>query len=158
MTIPLFGAICGRWASQSNWISDACMSLHTFADAEPTSAWRIKCLRFVAHFTASRAAQSPPGVRRHSHHSPFKLSEYYNIYVYKYVFLSNLPQRSRTGGIALHPHTRQGVAFTGDTLLIRGCGRTDFQEGSARSLYESVHQKLFTLPDNFRLFPAHDYK
>lgn len=52
----------------------------------------------------------------------------------------------------------QGIAFTGDTLLIRGCGRTDFQEGDARTLYKSVHEKLFTLPDNFRLYPAHDYK
>lgn len=52
----------------------------------------------------------------------------------------------------------QGVAFTGDTLLIRGCGRTDFQEGDSKMLYKSVHEKIFTLPDNFRLFPAHDYK
>lgn len=52
----------------------------------------------------------------------------------------------------------QGMAFTGDTLLIRGCGRTDFQEGSSRKLYKSVHEKIFTLPENFRLYPAHDYK
>lgn len=51
----------------------------------------------------------------------------------------------------------QGIAFTGDTLLIRGCGRTDFQEGSAKALYESVHKKIFTLPEEFRIFPAHDY-
>jgi sulfur dioxygenase len=52
----------------------------------------------------------------------------------------------------------QGIAFTGDALLIRGCGRTDFQEGDARTLYKSVHGKILSLPDNFRLFPAHDYK
>ncbi len=52
----------------------------------------------------------------------------------------------------------QGIAFTGDTLLIRGCGRTDFQEGDSRTLYKSVYEKIFTLPENFRLFPAHDYK
>jgi sulfur dioxygenase len=52
----------------------------------------------------------------------------------------------------------QGIAFTGDALLIRGCGRTDFQEGNSTTLYRSVHEKIFTLPDNFRLFPAHDYK
>ena len=52
----------------------------------------------------------------------------------------------------------QGIAFTGDTLLIRGCGRTDFQEGDSRLLYKNVHEQIFTLPDNFRLFPAHDYK
>lgn len=52
----------------------------------------------------------------------------------------------------------QGIAFTGDTLLIRGCGRTDFQEGNPETLYNSVHNEIFSLPDNFKLFPAHDYK
>lgn len=52
----------------------------------------------------------------------------------------------------------EGQAFTGDTLLIRGCGRTDFQQGNARALYRSVHEKIFSLPDNTRLYPAHDYK
>ncbi|CAH8846361.1 unnamed protein product [Trichobilharzia szidati] len=50
-----------------------------------------------------------------------------------------------------------GIAFTGDALLIRGCGRTDFQGGSAETLYESVHSQIFSLPDDFILFPAHDY-
>ncbi len=48
--------------------------------------------------------------------------------------------------------------LTGDTLLIRGCGRTDFQEGDAASLWRSVHEKLFTLPDDTLVFPAHDYR
>jgi sulfur dioxygenase len=52
----------------------------------------------------------------------------------------------------------EGLVFTGDALLIRGCGRTDFQEGSAETLYESVHKKLFTLPDDTVVYPAHDYK
>ncbi|CAH8521138.1 unnamed protein product [Heterobilharzia americana] len=50
-----------------------------------------------------------------------------------------------------------GIAFTGDALLIRGCGRTDFQGGSAETLYDSVHSQIFTLPDDYILFPAHDY-
>ena len=50
------------------------------------------------------------------------------------------------------------AVFTGDTLLIRGCGRTDFQGGSSENLYESVHGKLFTLPDTCKVYPAHDYK
>ncbi|MEZ4254722.1 MAG: MBL fold metallo-hydrolase [Polyangiales bacterium] len=50
------------------------------------------------------------------------------------------------------------MAFTGDALLIRGCGRTDFQQGDARTLYRSVHQKIFSLPDETLLFPGHDYK
>lgn len=52
----------------------------------------------------------------------------------------------------------QGVVFTGDTLLIRGCGRTDFQEGDSKKLYESVHKRIFSLPENFKVLPAHDYK
>lgn len=48
--------------------------------------------------------------------------------------------------------------FTGDALLIDGCGRTDFQNGDAATLYRSVHDKLFTLPDDTLVFPAHDYE
>ena len=48
--------------------------------------------------------------------------------------------------------------FTGDTLLIRGCGRTDFQQGSSAGLWESVTGKLFTLPDATEVYPAHNYK
>ncbi len=48
--------------------------------------------------------------------------------------------------------------FTGDTLLIRGTGRTDFQNGSARAQYESIFNRLLTLPDETLVYPAHDYK
>lgn len=51
----------------------------------------------------------------------------------------------------------RGNLFTGDTLLIGGCGRTDFQSGDAGALYDSVHRRLFTLPDDTRVYPAHDY-
>jgi glyoxylase-like metal-dependent hydrolase (beta-lactamase superfamily II)/rhodanese-related sulfurtransferase len=52
----------------------------------------------------------------------------------------------------------QQLALTGDTLLIRGCGRTDFQQGSASTLYDSVHEKIFSLPDATPIYPGHDYK
>src|SRR5436309_10786809 len=48
--------------------------------------------------------------------------------------------------------------FTGDTLLIRGTGRTDFQNGDARAQYESIFDKLLRLPEETMIFPAHDYK
>ena len=51
-----------------------------------------------------------------------------------------------------------GKVFTGDALMIRGCGRTDFQDGSAEALFKSVREKLFTLPDDTLVYPAHDYK
>jgi glyoxylase-like metal-dependent hydrolase (beta-lactamase superfamily II)/rhodanese-related sulfurtransferase len=50
------------------------------------------------------------------------------------------------------------MAFTGDALLIRGCGRTDFQSGDASALYQSVRERVFTLPDDTLIYPAHDYK
>lgn len=48
--------------------------------------------------------------------------------------------------------------FTGDTLLIRGTGRTDFQNGDARAQYDSIFNKLLKLPDETLVYPAHDYK
>lgn len=48
--------------------------------------------------------------------------------------------------------------FTGDTLLIDGCGRTDFQSGSAADMYRSLTQVLFALPDETTVWPGHDYK
>jgi sulfur dioxygenase len=50
------------------------------------------------------------------------------------------------------------MVFTGDALLIRGCGRTDFQAGNAETLFDSVRTKIFSLPDACAVFPAHDYK
>jgi glyoxylase-like metal-dependent hydrolase (beta-lactamase superfamily II) len=76
----------------------------------------------------------------------------------------------QVGGVRLEPlhtpgHTDNHLSilcgdrvFTGDALLIDGCGRTDFQNGDARALYRSVHRKLFALPDATRVCPAHDYK
>ena len=48
--------------------------------------------------------------------------------------------------------------FTGDALLIEGCGRTDFQNGDADALFESVRNKLFVLPDDYLIYPGHDYQ
>ena len=50
------------------------------------------------------------------------------------------------------------MAFTGDALLIRGCGRTDFQQGSPDLLYQSVHGQILSLPDDCLLYPGHDYR
>lgn len=73
------------------------------------------------------------------------------------------------GGIRIEPlftpgHTDGHHAYrvgerllTGDALLIDGCGRTDFQNGDAATLYRSLHDKLFVLPDEMLVYPAHDY-
>jgi sulfur dioxygenase len=52
----------------------------------------------------------------------------------------------------------QGHVFTGDTLLVDGCGRTDFQSGSAAALYRSITEILFALPEDTIVWPGHDYK
>ena len=50
-----------------------------------------------------------------------------------------------------------GAIFSGDTLLVNGCGRTDFQSGDAKALYHSVTEKLFLLDDETVVYPGHDY-
>ena len=83
-------------------------------------------------------------------------------------------QPLRVGSITLHPlftpgHTSHHhcylvetdthkMLFSGDALLIEACGRTDFQSGDAAALYRSVTDKLFTLPDETLVYPAHDYE
>jgi glyoxylase-like metal-dependent hydrolase (beta-lactamase superfamily II) len=62
-----------------------------------------------------------------------------------------------TSGCVTYVTADRTAAFTGDALLIRGCGRTDFQGGDARTLYRSVHGRLFELPDAMVLYPGHDY-
>jgi rhodanese-related sulfurtransferase len=51
----------------------------------------------------------------------------------------------------------ESMIFTGDSLLIRGCGRTDFQQGSAQKLFHSIKDRLFALPEECIMYPAHDY-
>ena len=63
-----------------------------------------------------------------------------------------------TNGCLTYVLDDESMAFTGDCLLIRGCGRTDFQQGSPRTLYRSVHSQIFTLPPACLLYPGHDYR
>ncbi len=68
--------------------------------------------------------------------------------------------------IATPGHTDSHMAYlvnnthllTGDALFVRGCGRTDFQSGDAGTLYDSITQRLFTLPDATLVYPGHDYR
>lgn len=69
-------------------------------------------------------------------------------------------------GISTPGHTNSHMAYlinnthllTGDALFIRGCGRTDFQDGDSGTLYDCVTKRLFTLPDETLVYPGHDYK
>ncbi|XP_056652969.1 persulfide dioxygenase ETHE1, mitochondrial isoform X2 [Monodelphis domestica] len=71
--------------------------------------------------------------------------------------LETLASPGHTDGCLTFVLSDHSAAFTGDALLIRGCGRTDFQQGCAKTLYHSVHQKIFTLPGDCLIYPAHDY-
>ncbi len=63
-----------------------------------------------------------------------------------------------TSGCLTYVLDDETMAFTGDCLLIRGSGRTDFQQGDARALYRSVRARIFALPEPCLLYPAHDYR
>jgi sulfur dioxygenase len=68
------------------------------------------------------------------------------------------PTPGHTGGCTTYVLDDRSMAFTGDALLIRGCGRTDFQEGDARTLFRSVRSEIFSLPDDCLIYPGHDYR
>jgi sulfur dioxygenase len=63
-----------------------------------------------------------------------------------------------TNGCLTYVLDDRSMAFTGDCLMIRGAGRTDFQGGDAAAMYRSIHEQIFTLPDDCLLYPAHDYR
>lgn len=63
-----------------------------------------------------------------------------------------------TSGCLTYVLDDQSMAFTGDCLLIRGSGRTDFQQGDPSAMYRSVHEQIFSLPATCLLYPAHDYR
>src|SRR5271167_4816312 len=63
-----------------------------------------------------------------------------------------------TNGCLTYVLDDRSMAFTGDCLMVRGSGRTDFQQGDAGTMYRSVHQQIFSLPDDCLLYPAHDYR
>ena len=73
-------------------------------------------------------------------------------------YLSVRETPGHTGGCLTYVLDDERMAFTGDCLLVRGCGRTDFQGGDARAMYRAVHQQIFTLPDHCLLYPGHDYR
>jgi len=63
-----------------------------------------------------------------------------------------------TNGCLTYVLDDRSMAFTGDCLMVRGSGRTDFQQGDPSVMYRSVHQQIFTLPNDCLLYPAHDYR
>ena len=68
------------------------------------------------------------------------------------------PTPGHTSGCITYVLDDRSMAFTGDALFIRGCGRTDFQGGDARTLYRSVREQIFSLPEGCLIYPGHDYR
>ncbi|MEM7467944.1 MAG: MBL fold metallo-hydrolase [Pseudomonadota bacterium] len=73
-------------------------------------------------------------------------------------YLSVRQTPGHTDGCVTYVIDDEKMAFTGDTLLVRGCGRTDFQQGDARQMFRSIHSQILALPETTKLYPAHDYK
>ena len=73
-------------------------------------------------------------------------------------YLSVRATPGHTAGCITFVLDTEDRAFSGDCLLIRGCGRTDFQGGSARQMFQSVHTQIFTLPEDCLIYPGHDYR
>ncbi len=74
----------------------------------------------------------------------------------RYLLVRSTP--GHTNGCLSFVLDDESMAFTGDCLLIRGSGRTDFQHGDAHTMYKSVHTQLLTLPASCLLYPGHDYR
>lgn len=72
--------------------------------------------------------------------------------------LEALETPGHTSGCTSYVLDDRKAVFTGDALLVRGCGRTDFQQGDARTLFRSVRERLFTLPEDCTVYPGHDYR
>lgn len=73
-------------------------------------------------------------------------------------YVTAMATPGHTSGCTTFVLDDRSMAFTGDCLLIRGCGRTDFQQGDPADMYKSVHDRIFALPDECLLYPGHDYR
>jgi sulfur dioxygenase len=125
----------------------ATLDTHVHAD-HVTGAWLLKtrCGSQILLAEASAAANADR-LLRHGDRVAFGRR-----------FLEVRATPGHTSGCLSFVLDDQTMAFTGDALLIRGCGRTDFQQGSAATLYRSAQQQILSLPADCLLYPAHDYR
>ena len=133
---------------QELWLKLICtLETHVHAD-HVTGAWLLK-QRWNSRIALSKASGAEGGDLYLEHGDKIRFGEY---------FLETRSTPGHTHGCVSYVLGDESMAFTGDALLVRGSGRTDFQQGDARSLYRSVHLQLFTLPDSCLLYPGHDYR
>ena len=125
----------------------ATLDTHVHAD-HVTGAWLLKA-RSGSQILLSEAAGASGADRLLRHGERVNFGS-------RYLEVRATP--GHTNGCLSYVLDNQSMAFTGDALLIRGCGRTDFQQGSPGLLYRSVHEQLLSLPASCLLYPGHDYR
>ena len=123
------------------------LETHVHAD-HVTGAWSLK-QRVGSRIALSKASGAIGADRYLEHGDEIRFGDHY---------LEARATPGHTGGCMTFVMDDESKAFTGDCLLIRGCGRTDFQEGNAKVMFRSVHEHIFTLPDDCLLYPGHDYR
>lgn len=125
----------------------ATLDTHVHAD-HVTSAWLLKAQSGAQiMLSAASGAQGADRLLQHGERIQFGSR-----------WLQARATPGHTDGCMSFVMDDQSMAFTGDALLIRGCGRTDFQQGSPHLLFRSVREQLLSLPAGCLLYPAHDYK
>lgn len=124
----------------------ACLDTHCHAD-HVTGSWLLKN-ELGSQMIASKHSGVKNLDRSLEEGDRINIGEHY---------LEVLETPGHTNGCISYVDQSRSMVFTGDCLLIRACGRTDFQQGSAQNLYHSITDKLFTLPDTCIVYPGHDY-
>jgi sulfur dioxygenase len=125
----------------------ATLDTHVHAD-HVTGAWRLR-QRTGCQIAVSAAADASEADLPLSHGQRVAFGQR---------ALSVRATPGHTSGCLTYVLDDESMAFTGDSLLIRGCGRTDFQQGSPQQLFASVHAQILSLPPECLLYPAHDYR
>ena len=125
----------------------ATLDTHVHAD-HVTGAWLLKQGHGSA-IVVSQASGATGADRYVNHGDRIAFGE-------RYVEVRATP--GHTHGCVTYVLDDESMAFTGDCLLIRGSGRTDFQQGDARTMYRSVKSQILSLPPSCLLYPAHDYR
>ena len=124
----------------------ACLDTHAHAD-HVTGSWLMhQATGSAIGLAAAARAENVSLPLQHGDRVPFGTRQ-----------LEVRSTPGHTDGCVSYVLDDRSLAFTGDALLVRGCGRCDFQQGNAHTLWSSITEQLFTLPDTCLLYPGHDY-
>ena len=123
------------------------LETHVHAD-HVTGAWMLK-RQFGSRIALSQNSGAVGADRYLAHGDKIEFGERH---------LSVRATPGHTNGCLTYVLDDESMAFTGDCLLIRGSGRTDFQQGNPHTLYRSVHTQILSLPQDCLLYPGHDYR